>query len=147
MPFDPTTKIYTPPAGAENATAGQLIQSAIWNTIFTDMASALSALGQQTAVPPVMITATSGGVISVTQPMVIVAVSGTSTVTLPAATSTPGAVLTVKTVTTSPVISATANVVALATTVAATAILASGTAGKWSRLVASGTVWVAMGGN
>jgi hypothetical protein len=145
MPFNPTTKIYTPPTGAESAAPGGLIQSAIWNTVFTDMAAALSALGQQTAVPPVMVT-TATGTVSVTQPMVIYNVTTTGSLTLPVASSTPGYLLTVKTVTTSPVLSVTANVVALATTASATAIVA-GTAGKWVRMVSDATNWVVMMGN
>jgi hypothetical protein len=47
MPFDPSTGIYTPPTGAENAAPGQVIRSAIWNTIFTDIATALTAVGQR----------------------------------------------------------------------------------------------------
>lgn len=46
MPYA-STGVYTPPTGAENATPGGLIQSSIWNSIFTDISSALTLLGQQ----------------------------------------------------------------------------------------------------
>lgn len=45
MPFDPTTGIYTPPDGAENAFPGETIRSATWNAIFTDISEALSQIG------------------------------------------------------------------------------------------------------
>jgi hypothetical protein len=40
--------IYTPPTGAENQVPGNVIRSATWNTIFVDLATALSGLGQGT---------------------------------------------------------------------------------------------------
>lgn len=45
MSFSGTT--YTPPSGAENAAAGQIVQSAVWNAIHTDIASALTQLMSQ----------------------------------------------------------------------------------------------------
>ena len=39
--------MYTPPNGAENAFPGQIIASATWNSIFTDLSTALTFLGQQ----------------------------------------------------------------------------------------------------
>jgi hypothetical protein len=45
MPFSGNT--YTPPTGAENAAPGQVIQSAVWDAIFTDIASALTTLMTQ----------------------------------------------------------------------------------------------------
>lgn len=47
MPFNVTTGVYTPPAGATNAATGQVIQSAIWNTIHADLATALTLTEQQ----------------------------------------------------------------------------------------------------
>lgn len=44
MPY--SDGIYTPPDGAENATAGQIIRSATWNTIFIDLSAALTTVGQ-----------------------------------------------------------------------------------------------------
>jgi hypothetical protein len=45
MPFA-SDGTYTPPNGAENAFAGKTIASATWNSIFTDLSSALTTLGQ-----------------------------------------------------------------------------------------------------
>lgn len=42
MPF--SNGVYTPPTGAENATAGKVIASATWNSIFTDLSTALTQL-------------------------------------------------------------------------------------------------------
>jgi hypothetical protein len=42
MPF--TGNTYTPPIGAENAAPGQVVQSAVWDSIFTDLSSALTLL-------------------------------------------------------------------------------------------------------
>jgi len=46
MPFN-SGGLYTPASGAESAVPGGLIQSAVWNAIFTDISSALTLLGQQ----------------------------------------------------------------------------------------------------
>jgi hypothetical protein len=46
MPFD-SGGTYIPVDGAITAAPGQLIQSAIWNAIFTDMDTALTSLGSQ----------------------------------------------------------------------------------------------------
>jgi hypothetical protein len=46
MPYN-SSGLYTPPTGATNAAPGTLIQSAIWNSIFTDISSALTLLGRQ----------------------------------------------------------------------------------------------------
>lgn len=40
MPFNGIT--YTPPTGAENAAPGQVVQSAVWDAIFTDISAALT---------------------------------------------------------------------------------------------------------
>ena len=48
MPFNVTTGLYAPPAGATNATTGQVIQSAVWNTVHTDISNALTGLCQGT---------------------------------------------------------------------------------------------------
>ena len=50
MPFSGNT--YTPPAGAESAAPGQVVQSAVWDAIFTDLASALTqVMNQFNAIP------------------------------------------------------------------------------------------------
>lgn len=46
MPFN-SLGSYTPPAGATTAAPGDVIRSATWNAIFTDIASALTLLGEQ----------------------------------------------------------------------------------------------------
>jgi hypothetical protein len=53
MPFSGNT--YTPPAGATNAAAGQVVQSAVWDAIFTDIAAALTAVMNQFNAGPVSI--------------------------------------------------------------------------------------------
>lgn len=45
MPFA-ADGTYTPPTGAENAAAGNVIRSATWNSIFTDISTALTQLGK-----------------------------------------------------------------------------------------------------
>lgn len=56
MPYDLATGIFTPPSGAENAFAGKLIESATWNAIFTDIASALTQVGQSSLSIPTIVT-------------------------------------------------------------------------------------------
>lgn len=46
MPFN-SAGVYTPATGATTAAPGNVIKSAIWNGIFTDLSSALTLLGQQ----------------------------------------------------------------------------------------------------
>lgn len=62
MPFNPVSGIYTPPNGAESAFPGQVIASATWNSIFTDIATALTQLGQQQIVYNPRIISTVGNV-------------------------------------------------------------------------------------
>jgi hypothetical protein len=47
MPYA-SNGVYTPPTGAENAAPGQVIRSATWNSIFTDLSTALTQVGQRT---------------------------------------------------------------------------------------------------
>src|SRR5262249_60899120 len=47
MGFNQTTGVYTPAAGALTAAAGQVVQSAVWDNIFTDMTSAFTTVQQQ----------------------------------------------------------------------------------------------------
>lgn len=46
MPFN-GSGVYTPASGATTAAPGTLIQSAVWNAIFTDISGALTLLGRQ----------------------------------------------------------------------------------------------------
>jgi hypothetical protein len=59
IPYNTTTGVFTPPNGATNAFPGQIIASATWNAIFTDIANALTQVGQQQTVyaPRVITTA------------------------------------------------------------------------------------------
>lgn len=50
MPFNGNQ--YVPPAGAESAAPGNVLQSAIWNSIFTDIAAALTQLATQANTTP-----------------------------------------------------------------------------------------------
>lgn len=47
MGFNQTTGVYTPASGALTATPGQVVQSAVWDAIFTDMSNSLTAIEQQ----------------------------------------------------------------------------------------------------
>lgn len=57
MPFNINTGVYTPPAGAINATTGQVIQSAVWNSIHADLSAALTQIGEGGIPWPVCLTA------------------------------------------------------------------------------------------
>src|SRR5215467_13065813 len=48
MSFNQTTGVYTPAAGALTAAPGQVVQSAVWDAIFTDMTSAFTTAVQMT---------------------------------------------------------------------------------------------------
>lgn len=72
--------------------------------------------------------------------------AGTTTITLPAASTNTSRVLTIKTVTANTVVSNASNVVPIDTATAGTAILAA-TAGKYAKLVSDGTNWVIMSAN
>ena len=48
MPYAPSTGIYTPASGAESAAPGQVIRSLTWNSIFTDLSTALTQVGAAT---------------------------------------------------------------------------------------------------
>lgn len=46
MPFNLVTGVFTPPAGATSAATGQVIQSAVWNTVHSDLSSGLTTVMQ-----------------------------------------------------------------------------------------------------
>lgn len=46
MAYNAGTGVYTPVSGAETAAAGNIVQSATWNNINTDYATALTFVGQ-----------------------------------------------------------------------------------------------------
>lgn len=53
MPFD-TDGSFDPITGSETATPGAVIRSAVWNSIFTDMANTFTLIGQGVAIEFVM---------------------------------------------------------------------------------------------
>lgn len=87
MPFDPNTGIYTPPNGATDAFPGQIIASATWNSIFSDIATALTELGQQqtnTVLKPRIISVFGAFTVSSTDRIILVD-NPAGTIYLPAA--------------------------------------------------------------
>jgi hypothetical protein len=46
VPFNLHSGVYTPASGATSAAPGLLIQSAVWNSVFSDISSALTTLGE-----------------------------------------------------------------------------------------------------
>jgi PPE-repeat protein len=95
MPFNTSTGIYTPPSGATTAAPGDLIKSATWDAIFTDLSSALTLLGQQLyGTTPV--TSSSPYVPVATDTFVLIAVAGAYTVNLPTGASRIGYPLIIK---------------------------------------------------
>jgi hypothetical protein len=82
--------VYTPPIGAENASPGNVIRSAVWNTIFTDLATSLSQLGTQAWVNTPY---NAVGSFTVTAGMAVVLVTAsTPTITLPLSVNKQGPV-------------------------------------------------------
>lgn len=55
MPFNGDGN-YTPPSGATTAAPGDIIASATWNAIFTDISDALTLLGQVALTEPLILT-------------------------------------------------------------------------------------------
>ena len=93
MPFNPSTGIYTPPTGAENAVPGEIIRSALWNTIFTDIAAALTQLGQSQIVQaPTILTSGGTSYDVLTTDTLILVQANTPTITLPDSTTKPSPV-------------------------------------------------------
>src|SRR5689334_9490807 len=88
MPFA-TNGVYTPPTGAENATPGAVIRAATWNTVFTDIAAALTQLGENSYVNAPRYVA-SGSFSVATTDAVIVVTGSSPTITLPLASTKVG---------------------------------------------------------
>lgn len=85
MPFA-TNGIYTPPTGAENATPGAVIRAATWITIFTDIAAALTQLGENSYINAPRYV--SSGSFSVAATDSVIVVTGSSpTISLPVAST------------------------------------------------------------
>jgi len=92
------------------------------------------------------VTKTGDFTLAATENWVIVNQAGTTTVTLPAASSWTGREVMFKTIQAQTLVSASSNVVPLVGGAAGTAILAA-TAGKWATCVSDGTNWILMAGN
>lgn len=86
MPFD-TTGTYTPPLGSENAAPGQIIRSATWNSIFTDIANALTQLGQGQFVQNPRIITSVGSILVAAADTLILIQASVPTITLPNSTT------------------------------------------------------------
>jgi hypothetical protein len=90
MPYS-ADGVYTPPTGAENASPSQIIRSATWNTIFTDLSSALSTVGNGAAWLNSPTTITSGPYTVLPTDVVVLVKGAVGTIALPlSSTKTPG---------------------------------------------------------
>lgn len=94
MAFNTTTGVYTAATGATNAAAGDVIRSSTWNSIFTDIQTALTLLGQQ-LYNQTSVTA-SPYAPAATDTLALVNVAGAVTVNLPAASGRSGYPITIK---------------------------------------------------
>lgn len=92
MPYDTSTGIYTPPDGAENAFAGEIIRSATWNSIFTDISAALTQLGTGVFVNGPRIISSSGNFTVAATDEVIYIRAPAPTITMPLAANKTGPV-------------------------------------------------------
>jgi hypothetical protein len=93
MPFN-SSGVYTPASGATTATPGALIQSAVWNAIFTDISSALTLLGQQLYGQTTVVSTPYAPV--ATDAFLLVDYAGAATINLPTAASRSGYPLAIK---------------------------------------------------
>ena len=93
MPFNTNTGIFTPPTGAENAAPGQVIASATWNTVFTDISLGLTQLGQGLVVNGPRVISTPGNFTVSTIDSYILIQAQASTITLPDSTTKVGGVV------------------------------------------------------
>jgi len=143
MPYD-SSGTYTPPTGATTAAPGQVIRSALWNTIFTDLSAALTQIG-----PSQYSVKTGNYTITATDRAIVFNASGTATVTLPTASTYPGRLLYIKTVANQSVL-ASATVVQPLVGPAGTlgVTICAATAGKFAQLISDGTAtWAIFAGN
>jgi hypothetical protein len=85
MPFS-SSGVYTTPAGSTPATPGELIQSAIWNSIFGDIANALTSLAQGQVVQTPRVITSPGAVAVSTSDTIILIQAAAATITLPDST-------------------------------------------------------------
>lgn len=85
MPYNTATGVFTPVNGAENAFPGEVIASATWNAIFTDIANALTQLGQgQITYLPRSITVAGNATIATNDRLVLIQ-ANVGTLSLPSA--------------------------------------------------------------
>lgn len=90
MPYS-ADGVYIPPAGAENAAPSQIIRSATWNSIFTDLSSALSTVGNGAAWINSPTTITSGPYTVLPSDTVVLCKGSIGTISLPlSSTKAPG---------------------------------------------------------
>lgn len=94
MGFNTSTGVYTPYTGAESAAPGQVISSATWNSIFTDLSAALTLLGQQ-LYGTTSVTASSYTTVS-TDAFIQVNYAGAVTINLQASSARAGYPITIK---------------------------------------------------
>jgi hypothetical protein len=79
--------VYSPAAGALSAAPGQVIRSATWNSIFTDLSTlGLTVLGQTLWVSNPPRTVTSGSFTVLTTDAAVLVTGNSPTIFLPAAT-------------------------------------------------------------
>lgn len=83
--------VYTPPTGAEDATPGEVIRSATWNSIFTDLSSALTQLAKGTFVPTPR-TASTGSFTVAAADTVVLVTAPAATIVLPLSSTKTGIV-------------------------------------------------------
>lgn len=93
MPFN-SSGTYTPAAGATTAAPGDIIRSATWNAIFTDISNALTSLGQ--ALYGTTTVTTTPYVPLATDTFLLMNVAGAAVVNLPTAASRAGYPLVIK---------------------------------------------------
>lgn len=144
MPYN-SSGVYTGPTGATNQVPGNVIRSATWDTINTDVATALTQVGQQLFNGPHTVTAGPYTVVAGESALIFNG-TGDITVVMQSAATYQGYRLRVKTVAAHNVVSSASNIVPLTSTSAGTAILTA-TIGKWAELQSDGTDWIVMSAN
>lgn len=83
MPFD-NTGLYTPPAGATSAVPGQTIASATWNSIFSDIATAMTQLAREQIIRTPRIITVAGDIAVAVADRIILIGASVPNITLPA---------------------------------------------------------------
>jgi len=82
LPFS-NSGVYTPPTGAQNAAPGEVIRSATWNSIFTDLSTALTQLGEGIFLPTPRTISSSGSFTVLATDTTILITAPAPTITLP----------------------------------------------------------------